>query len=141
MNNQICQGSEYARDREGSEYMWVCSWTMLKYAWMRLKQNLKSLYKLHNNYRYIWLFRMLPSILTGLGRSAYQKIIMARIYFRKILQFVWQGCKYRRTFEYSRVLNMTRITNVPGFRVCQGLWLMKRVGFIFVIWCSFWYKN
>ena len=24
------QGSEYARDRKGSEYVWVCSWIMLK---------------------------------------------------------------------------------------------------------------
>ena len=24
----ICQGFEYAKDEEGSEYAWVCSWIM-----------------------------------------------------------------------------------------------------------------
>ena len=41
-------------------------------------------------------------------------------YFQKILQFVWQGCKYLRTFEYSKVLNIPRIINVSGFRIYQG---------------------
>ena len=61
---------------------------LLKYALICVKQNLKSLYKLHNNYRYIGLFRILPNIQNGLGKSVYEKIIMAGNYFRKILQFV-----------------------------------------------------
>ena len=38
-----------------------------------------------------------------------------------MLQYVWQGSKYRRTFEYSKVLNMPRIMNISGFLTCQGL--------------------
>ena len=48
---RICQGFEYAKDTDGSEYAWVCTWIMLKYAWICLKQNLKSLYKLRSIYR------------------------------------------------------------------------------------------
>ena len=38
---RICQGSECARDTQGSEYAWVCSWIMLEYIWIGLKQNVK----------------------------------------------------------------------------------------------------
>ena len=38
-------------DTDGPEYAWVCTWIMLKYAWICLKQNLKSLYKLRSIYR------------------------------------------------------------------------------------------
>ena len=38
---EVCQGSEYTRDTQGSEYVWVCSWIMLEYDWIYLKQNLK----------------------------------------------------------------------------------------------------
>ena len=38
---RICQGSECARDTQGSEYAWVCSWIMLEYIWIDLKQNVK----------------------------------------------------------------------------------------------------
>ena len=51
------------------------------------------------------------------GRSIQQKIVIAWKYFRKTLQYVWQGCKYRRTFEYLGVLNMLRIMNMSGFRI------------------------
>ena len=45
------------------------------------------------------------------------KIIIAWSYFRKTLQNVWQGSKYRRTFEYFTVLNMLLIMNLSGFRI------------------------
>ena len=37
----LCQGSEYARDAQGSEYAWVCSCIMLKseYTRSRIKAN------------------------------------------------------------------------------------------------------
>ena len=38
---EICQGFEYAKDTEGSEYVWVCSGIMLEYVRTCLKQNLK----------------------------------------------------------------------------------------------------
>ena len=38
---RICQGSEYARDTEGTKYAWVYSWIILEYVWICLKQNLK----------------------------------------------------------------------------------------------------
>ena len=49
-------------DKEGPEYMWICSWIMLKYSLICLKQSLTLLYKLHNNYRYTAVFKMLPNI-------------------------------------------------------------------------------
>ena len=110
MNIKICQGSEYARDREGSEYMWVRSWAMLKYAWIRLKQNLKSLYKLHNNCKYIGLFRMLPSIYTGLGKSAYQKNNYGLDLFPEDINNL-----------FDRDLNTVELLNIPGFWIWHGL--------------------
>ena len=38
---RICQGSEYARYTQDSEYAWVCSWIMLEYVSICLKQNVK----------------------------------------------------------------------------------------------------
>ena len=38
---EICQGFEYAKDTEGSEYAWVCSGIMLQYVRPCLKQSLK----------------------------------------------------------------------------------------------------
>ena len=49
----ICQGFEYAKDAKGSEYAWVCSWTMPEYVWTCLKHNPKKLYELSSTYRYI----------------------------------------------------------------------------------------
>ena len=40
------------------------------------------------------------------------KAIIAWNFFPKTLQYVWQGSKYRPTFEYFRVLNMPRIRNM-----------------------------
>ena len=31
---KMCQGSEYVRNTQGSEYAWACSWIMLEYVWM-----------------------------------------------------------------------------------------------------------
>ena len=68
-----------------------------------------------------------------------KKTTMAWNYFRKTLQFVWQGCKYRPTFEYFRVLNTPMVLNMSGFRTCQGLkYNEKRLVLDFlVIWYSF----
>ena len=46
---------------------------------------------------------------------------LAKIYYGRELfpkdnfQFVWQECKFRRTFEYLWVLNMAQIMNMAGF--------------------------
>ena len=59
---RIGQGSQYARDTQGSGYAWVCSWLMLGYVWICLKQNLKQLHKLSSIYRYKGAFRILPNM-------------------------------------------------------------------------------
>ena len=40
--------------------------------------------------------------------------------FRKTRQYIWQGSKYCRTFEYTRVLNMSWIMNKSRFQIYQG---------------------
>ena len=62
-------------------------------------------------------------------------IIIASNYFAKTLQYVWQGSKYRRLFEYSRVQNMSQIMNMPGFLSCQGSQLEINVACCYI---NFW---
>ena len=78
----ICQCSEHATDTEGSEYVWMCSWIILKFVWICLKQNLKLLYKLRNIYRY-----------TGLCQSNL---------------WIFQSSEYATDYEYVWVPNMQR---------------------------------
>ena len=107
----ICQGSEYA---------WVCSWTMLEYVWIYLKQNLKQLYKLSSIYRYIFIDTYLESCQTSkaVEEQASCKNNYSLELFSKDLHYVWQGSKYPRTFEYSRV--MPRTMNTSWFLTCHG---------------------
>ena len=60
----------------------------------------KSLYKLLSIYGYRGLLGLLPGIGGGLGEGGRLAgwVIMAGSYFRGVLQFAWQGCKYRRAF-------------------------------------------
>ena len=53
-------------------------------------------------------------------KKRHVKIIIVWNYFPRTFQYVWQGIKNGWSFEYSRVLNMSRIvnvwvTNIPGF--------------------------
>ena len=60
-------------------------------------------------------WRYLESCQTSLKWSKKEllaKIIVTWNYFPKTLQFVRQGSKYCRTFEYVRVLNMPRLKKV-----------------------------
>ena len=62
------------------------------------------------------------------------KIIIAWSYFRKILQNVWRGSKYRRTFVQSRVLNMLLIMDLSVFRICNFIgkrWVLEEATIIF----------
>ena len=116
---EIYQGFEYARDTQGyivRKYAWVCSWIILEYAWSCPKQNLKLLYMQSSICRYIkpakhlkWSKKECPA-----------KIITACTFFPNILQYVWQGSKYRRIFKYSRALNIPRIMNMSGFLTYHG---------------------
>ena len=67
------------------------------------------MHKLSSIYRFIEsfdAFRILPEIYK---KKCSAKIIIAWNYLSKASQYVWQEFKYRRTFEYSRVLNMSQI--------------------------------
>ena len=118
---RICQGFEYAKDTDGSEYAWVCTWIMLKYAWICLKQNLKSLYKLRSIYR----DRGIQNPAKNLKWSKKERLAKTNYSLELLRHYknIWQGCKYRRTFECStnlKVLNKPQIMNISGFRICQG---------------------
>ena len=60
------------------------------------------------NMRTFKSWQVLKMVLEG----ALKKIIIGRNYLPKTLQYVWQGSKYRRAFEYTRFLNMPRIEKV-----------------------------
>ena len=117
---RICQGFEYAKDTDGSEYAWVCTWIMLKYAWICLKQNLKSLYKLRSIYRDSGIQNPAKNLKWSKKERLAETNQPRTI---KTLQNNWQGCKYHLTFEYStdlKVLNKPQIIYMSGFRICQG---------------------
>ena len=55
---------------------------------------------------------MLPKHLKCSKKKLLAKIIIAWNYFHKVLQYVWQGPKYNRTFEYVMVLIIPGIEKV-----------------------------
>ena len=110
---RIYQGFEYASDTQGSEYAWVCSWIMLEYVWICLKQNLKQLHKITSIYRYIGAFRILPHIYKWCKNECPVKEIITWSFFPKTLQYVWQGSKCRPT------LNVSEFWLCYGLRICH----------------------
>ena len=42
------------------------------------------------------------------------------IFTKHSIADAWQGSGYTTDSEYTRVLNMPRILNIPGFLICQG---------------------
>ena len=59
---------------------------------------------------------------------SWKKTPIEKIFKKRLLRYVWQGSKYHQTFEYSRVLNVPGIMNIPGFVIR----IMNMPGFI--IW-------
>ena len=109
-NFQIFQGSEYARYREGSEHIWICSWIMLRYAWICLKQNLKSIYKLHTNCRCIGVFRILSSL--GLEKwSRKESLAKNNCGLELFLEDI--------TICLTGNVNTVELLNIPGFCICR----------------------
>ena len=108
----ICKASEYTKVTQTSECVWISldnsriCLVMFEYARM-LSTNST-------------LFR---SVLLRLQFAIFKNIVQKRIciiFAKRSIAYVWQGCQYAWDSEYTRVLNMPLVLNMPGFCICQG---------------------
>ena len=104
---RICQGFEWAKDRDGSEYVWVCTWIMREYAWTYLKQNLKSLYKLRIIYRDIG---GIPNPAKNLKWFKKERFVKSNYSLELLTRY--------KIFE--RDVSTVKLLNIPSIWICLG---------------------
>ena len=73
------------------------------------EQNLKLFLKLRDIYRHICVFTIMSNISNGLGKSVQQKVVMGWNYSESHFNM------------FNRNVNTAKLSNIPKFRICQGL--------------------